>query len=156
MLRRELDSRFLATQERSLVAAGAAPPPYLRTEMHHHQHQHTHVHQHTASLLPPPSAAALYPPPLVSVSVSVSVNDTAKLRRRLQTLRRGSSRLLLQFKDGIPKLGGVDSPFYRQTLGIANYSAYPSSLLHPTLSAATPFAPPTHLPTFTPKVPTRV
>ncbi|XP_047990917.1 fibrosin-1-like protein isoform X7 [Leguminivora glycinivorella] len=36
LLRRELDSRFLA-------AAGAAG---ARTEMHHHQHQHTHVHQH--------------------------------------------------------------------------------------------------------------
>lgn len=71
ILRRELDSRFLASQERSLVTASAAAPPYLRTEMHHHQHQHTHVHQHTASLLPPPSATALYPPPaLVSNEIS--------------------------------------------------------------------------------------
>lgn len=78
MLRRELDSRFLASsQERALA-------PYLRTEMHHHQHQHTHVHQHTATPLIPavavtaatmsnpstiPSAptSALYPPPLVSL-----------------------------------------------------------------------------------------
>lgn len=37
LLRRELDSRFLA-------AAGGAFS--VRTEMHHHQHQHTHVHQH--------------------------------------------------------------------------------------------------------------
>lgn len=63
MLRRELDSRFLASQDRSL---GVAPPPYLRTEMHQHQHHHTHVHQHTTSLLPPTNAPTLYPSPLVS------------------------------------------------------------------------------------------
>lgn len=62
MLRRELDNRFLASQDRSL---GVAPPPYLRTEMHQHQHHHTHVHQHTTSLLPP-TAPTLYPSPLVS------------------------------------------------------------------------------------------
>ncbi|KAJ8880989.1 hypothetical protein PR048_017462, partial [Dryococelus australis] len=61
LLRRELDSRFLASQDRSLAVG---PPPYLRTEMHHHQHQHTHVHQHTTPILPPP-APALFPPPLV-------------------------------------------------------------------------------------------
>jgi hypothetical protein len=62
MLRRELDNRFLASQDRSL---GVAPPPYLRTEMHQHQHHHTHVHQHTTSLLPPPAASSLFPSPLV-------------------------------------------------------------------------------------------
>lgn len=63
MLRRELDNRFLATQDRGL---GVAPPPYLRTEMHQHQHHHTHVHQHTTSLLPPSAAPTMYPSPLVS------------------------------------------------------------------------------------------
>lgn len=81
MLRRELDSRFLASSQERSLAVGA---PYLRTEMHHHQHQHTHVHQHTAtplipavaatattipnaSTIPPAPTSALYPPPLVSL-----------------------------------------------------------------------------------------
>lgn len=80
MLRRELDSRFLASSQERALAVGA---PYLRTEMHHHQHQHTHVHQHTATplipavastnatipnatTLPPAPTSALYPPPLVN------------------------------------------------------------------------------------------
>lgn len=81
MLRRELDSRFLASSQERALAVSA---PYLRTEMHHHQHQHTHVHQHTAtplisavaatattipnnvSTIPPAPTSALYPPPLVS------------------------------------------------------------------------------------------
>ena len=62
LLRRELDNRFLASQERS----GLAPPPYLRTEMHHHQHQHTHVHQHTTPMLQHPPTSSLFPPPIVS------------------------------------------------------------------------------------------
>jgi hypothetical protein len=79
MLRRELDSRFLASSQERALTVGA---PYLRTEMHHHQHQHTHVHQHTAtplipavaatvasipsaSTLPPTPSSALYAPPLV-------------------------------------------------------------------------------------------
>uniref|UniRef100_A0A1B6C7C7 Uncharacterized protein n=1 Tax=Clastoptera arizonana TaxID=38151 RepID=A0A1B6C7C7_9HEMI len=111
LLRRELDTRFLASQDRSLV-----PPPYLRTEMHHHQHQHTHVHQHAAPMLPPPPPT-LFTPPI--------------------------------FKD-IPKLGGVDSPFYRQNLGLSSYPGFSPGLLHPGLGS-TPFAPPNHLPTFTPK-----
>lgn len=81
MLRRELDSRFLASSQERALAVGA---PYLRTEMHHHQHQHTHVHQHTAtplipavaatsatiptaSAIPPAPTSALYAPPLVSL-----------------------------------------------------------------------------------------
>lgn len=69
LLRRELDSRFLASQDRSL---NVGPPPYLRTEMHHHQHQHTHVHQHSAAsalgaLGAPPPAPSVFPPPLVSL-----------------------------------------------------------------------------------------
>ena len=61
LLRRELDSRFLSSQERGGAvggppsgpngtgAAGLIPQPYLHTEMHHHQHQHTHIHQHNSS-----------------------------------------------------------------------------------------------------------
>nr|XP_022916620.1 autism susceptibility gene 2 protein-like isoform X2 [Onthophagus taurus] len=116
MLRRELDNRFLATQDRSL---NVAPPPYLRTEMHQHQHHHTHVHQHTTSLLPPPPASTLFPSPL--------------------------------FKD-IPKLGSVESPFYRQNMAMSNYPGYTPSLLHPGLTAGpTPFVPPNHLGPFQPK-----
>ncbi|XP_045478502.1 extensin-like isoform X3 [Harmonia axyridis] len=132
MLRRELDNRFLASQDRGM---GVAPPPYLRTEMHQHQHHHTHVHQHTTSLLPPPAGSALFPSPL-------TMNPMNRLAGR-----PGSS-----FKD-IPKLGGVESPFYRQNLGIPNYPGYtPPGLMHPGLTAGpTPFVPPTHLPTFQPK-----
>ncbi|KAJ8928047.1 hypothetical protein NQ314_019417 [Rhamnusium bicolor] len=117
MLRRELDNRFLASQDRSL---GVAPPPYLRTEMHQHQHHHTHVHQHTTSLLPPPAASSLYPSQL--------------------------------FKD-IPKIGSVESPFYRQNIGLpGSYPGYTPGLMHPGLTTGpTPFVPPNHLPTFQPK-----
>lgn len=67
LLRRELDNRFLASQDRNVgVGVGnLGPSPYLRTEMHHHQHQHTHVHQHTTPLLPPTAATTLFPPPIV-------------------------------------------------------------------------------------------
>ncbi|KAK9503465.1 hypothetical protein O3M35_010014 [Rhynocoris fuscipes] len=109
LLRRELDSRFLASQDRG---------PYIRTEMHHHQHQHTHVHQHTTPIIPPPPPT-LFTPPI--------------------------------FKE-LPKGTAVDSPFYRQTLGFTGYPGYSPGLLHPTFGpTTTPFAPPTHLPTFTPK-----
>lgn len=57
----------------------------------------------------------------------------------------------LQFKD-IPKLGSVESPFYRQNLSMPNYPAYTPSLLHPGLTGPTPFVPPNHLPAFQPKV----
>ncbi|KAI5695332.1 hypothetical protein M8J75_014704 [Diaphorina citri] len=60
LLRRELDSRFLASSQDVHHHRGA--PYSLRTEMHHHQHQHTHVHQHAPLMPPPPGAAALYPP----------------------------------------------------------------------------------------------
>ncbi|CAH1116333.1 unnamed protein product [Phaedon cochleariae] len=132
MLRRELDSRFLASQDRNL---GVAPPPYLRTEMHQHQHHHTHVHQHTTSLLPPPAGSTLYPSQL-------SMSPMERLARRSQSC----------FKD-IPKLGGVDSSFYRQNIGLpGTYPGYTPGLMHPGLTTGpTPFVPPTHLPTFQPK-----
>ncbi|KAJ8982541.1 hypothetical protein NQ317_005543, partial [Molorchus minor] len=107
---KELDNRFLASQDRSL---GVAPPPYLRTEMHQHQHHHTH-----------------------------SMSPMERLARRTQS----------SFKD-IPKLGGVDSPFYRQNLGLpGSYPGYAPSLMHPGLATGpTPFVPPNHLTTFQPK-----
>ncbi|XP_071033274.1 uncharacterized protein [Parasteatoda tepidariorum] len=57
-IRRELDTRFLASQDRSI---NVPPPPYLRAEMHQHQHQHTHMHQHSP-FLPPPLGSPLLPP----------------------------------------------------------------------------------------------
>lgn len=69
LLRRELDNRFLASQDRNAAVANLGPPPYLRTEMHHHQHQHTHVHQHTTPILQPPSGSSLFPPPIVSIPI---------------------------------------------------------------------------------------
>ncbi|XP_054707528.1 autism susceptibility gene 2 protein-like [Uloborus diversus] len=58
LLRRELDTRFLASQDRSI---NVPPPPYLRAELHQHQHQHTHMHQHSP-FLPPPMGSSLLPP----------------------------------------------------------------------------------------------
>ncbi|XP_035211423.1 uncharacterized threonine-rich GPI-anchored glycoprotein PJ4664.02-like, partial [Stegodyphus dumicola] len=58
LLRRDLDARFLASQDRSI---NVPPPPYLRAEMHQHQHQHTHMHQHSP-FLPPPIGSSLLPP----------------------------------------------------------------------------------------------
>lgn len=55
------------------------------------------------------------------------------------------------FKD-IPKMGAVDSPFYRTGLGMPTYPGYTPSLLHPGLGGPTPFVPPSHLPSFAPKV----
>ncbi|CAH0564770.1 unnamed protein product, partial [Brassicogethes aeneus] len=132
MLRRELDNRFLASQDRSL---GVAPPPYLRTEMHQHQHHHTHVHQHTTSLLPPPAASSIFPSPL-------TMSPMERLARRSQS----------SFKD-IPKIGSVESPFYRQNLGMPNYPGYsaPGLMHHGLTTGPTPFAPPNHLPPFQPK-----
>ncbi|CAH1136027.1 unnamed protein product [Ceutorhynchus assimilis] len=131
MLRRELDNRFLASQDRGL---GVAPPPYLRTEMHQHQHHHTHVHQHTTSLLPPPGSG-LFPS-------QMPLSPMDRLARRTQS----------SFKD-IPKLGSVDSSFYRQGLGVPTYPGYNPGLMgHPGLTTGpTPFVPPNHLPTFQPK-----
>ncbi|XP_067211116.1 autism susceptibility gene 2 protein isoform X4 [Linepithema humile] len=119
LLRRELDSRFLASQDRSVGVGNLGPPAYLRTEMHHHQHQHTHVHQHTTPLLPSAAATTLFPPPI--------------------------------FKD-IPKLGGVESPFFRGNLNLSGYSGFNTGLLHPGIGPpSTPFVPPNHLTTFAPK-----
>lgn len=55
------------------------------------------------------------------------------------------------FKE-LPKMGTVDSPFFRTGLGMPPYTGYTPSLLHPGLSGPTPFVPPTHLPNFAQKV----
>ncbi|XP_067132300.1 autism susceptibility gene 2 protein isoform X2 [Centruroides vittatus] len=59
LLRRELDTRFLASQDRTI---NIPPPPYLRSEMHQHQHHHHHsnLHQH-GPFLPPPLGGSLVP-----------------------------------------------------------------------------------------------
>ncbi|XP_050521494.1 uncharacterized protein LOC126894483 isoform X2 [Daktulosphaira vitifoliae] len=132
MLRRELDSRFLASSQERALAVGA---PYLRTEMHHHQHQHTHVHQHTATPLIPSVAAAT--PTMPNASAIQPAPNSALYPPPL-------------FKE-IPKLGGVDSPFYRQSLLPSNYPGFTPSLLHSSIGH-TPFTPPAHVPTFTPKL----
>lgn len=58
LLRRELDTRFLASQDRSI---NIPPPPYMRTELHQHHHQHQHMHQHSP-FLPPSLGSTLVPP----------------------------------------------------------------------------------------------
>ncbi|XP_064460042.1 autism susceptibility gene 2 protein-like isoform X2 [Ornithodoros turicata] len=57
-LLRELDTRFLASQDRSI---NIPPPPYMRTELHQHHHQHQHMHQHSP-FLPPSLGGSLVPP----------------------------------------------------------------------------------------------
>lgn len=49
-------------------------------------------------------------------------------------------------------MGSVDSPFYRQNMGLSSYPGYSPGLLHPGLGGPTPFVPPNHLPAFQPKV----
>lgn len=97
--------------------------PFLRQELHHHQHQHTHLHQHQH-----------------------------QHQAMLPTAPGGSLFPPPLFKD-IPKIGAVDSPFYRTAplMGIPPYS-YPSGILHPGLSGPTQFVPPSHLQSFVPKV----
>ena len=93
ILRRELDSRFLATQERSGVtgglpggpngttgAGGFLPQPFLHTEMHHHQHQHTHIHQHNSPSTSNSSSAGIPP---TSASPSIGLPPTPGLHGSL-------------------------------------------------------------------------
>ncbi|XP_076367416.1 uncharacterized protein LOC143255516 [Tachypleus tridentatus] len=54
-LRRELDTRFLVSHERTL---GIHPPP-----LHQHQHQHNHLHHQHSSFLPPPHLGSPLVPP---------------------------------------------------------------------------------------------
>lgn len=158
MLRRELDNRFLdrsgLTQPPSVPpqlnsnstptsvatslsnqATSQTPPgnanstqqpnvPFLRQELHHHQHQHTHLHQHQHQHQS-----------LLPAAPSASLFPPPL------------------FKD-IPKIGAVDSPFYRTgpaMVGMPPYP-YPSGILHPGLSGPTQFVPPSHLQSFVPKV----
>lgn len=158
LLRRELDNRFLdrsgLTQPVSVssqlnsssaptsVASSLSgqspsqtPPgsanatqqsnvPFLRQELHHHQHQHTHLHQHQH-----------------------------QHQSLLPTAPSASLFPPPLFKD-IPKIGAVDSPFYRTgpaMVGMPPYP-YPSGILHPGLSGPTQFVPPSHLQSFVPKV----
>ena len=84
LLRRELDTRFLASQDRGGVIGGlssapnAVPPassllpqPFLHTEMHHHQHQHTHIHQHSSPSALAASSASRIPPTSASPSLGL-------------------------------------------------------------------------------------
>ncbi|XP_076344389.1 uncharacterized protein LOC143244139 isoform X4 [Tachypleus tridentatus] len=112
LLRRELDTRFLASHNRSI---NIPPPPYMTSEFHHHQHQHTHMHQHGSFLSPPPF------------------------------LHQPIATLLSKF-DKLPKL---ETQYYgRSPLGLSN----PYKGFSPFLgSGVTPYAPPSHVPTFQPK-----
>nr|XP_006811699.1 PREDICTED: autism susceptibility gene 2 protein-like [Saccoglossus kowalevskii] len=60
ILRQELNTRFLASQDRS---ANIPPPPYMRSELHTHQHMHQHQHQHTHSFNLPPASLVPTPAP---------------------------------------------------------------------------------------------
>lgn len=105
------------------AASPATNIPFLRQELHHHQHQHTHLHQHQHQ----------------HQGILPTTPTSALFPPPL-------------FKD-IPKIGAVDSPFYRTTpmMGMPPYS-YPSGILHPGLSGPTQFVPPSHLQSFVPKV----
>lgn len=53
----------------------------------------------------------------------------------------------------MPKLGGVESPFFRGNLNLSGYSGFNAGLLHPGIGPpSTPFVPPNHLTSFAPKV----
>ena len=90
LLRRELDSRFLASQDRSGAIGGLpggpngptglGPQPFLHTEMHHHQHQHTHIHQHNS---PSSSTASTAGIPPNSASPSIGLPSTHGLHGSL-------------------------------------------------------------------------
>ncbi|XP_063990304.1 autism susceptibility gene 2 protein-like isoform X3 [Diachasmimorpha longicaudata] len=54
------------------------------------------------------------------------------------------------FKD-IPKLGSVDSPFFRGNLNLSSYPGFNAGLLHPGMGPSTPFVPPNHLTSYAPK-----
>lgn len=98
------------------------PPPSPYLRQELHHHQHQHTHLHQHQQLLP--AASPAPAPLFPPPL---------------------------FKD-IPKMGAVDSPFYRTgALGMP-YTGYSPGLLHPGLGGPTPFVPPSHLPSFAPKV----
>lgn len=161
LLRRELDNRFLdrsgLSQPNSMqpgaspnnpptsiptslsgqASAQTTPPgsansnsgpqsnvPFLRQELHHHQHQHTHLHQHQHQHQS-----------LLPAAPSASLFPPPL------------------FKD-IPKIGAVDSPFYRTGPALVGMPPYPygSGILHPGLSGPTQFVPPSHLQSFVPKV----
>ena len=72
----------------------------------------------------------------------------------MQTNKNLTKTLFLsyvQFKD-IPKLGEVDSPFFRRNLNIGNYSSFNAGLLHPGMGPPSTFVSPSHLASFAPKV----
>jgi hypothetical protein len=97
--------------------------PFLRQELHHHQHQHTHLHQHQH-----------------------------QHQSLLPSTPSGTLFPPPLFKD-IPKIGAVDSPFYRTAPALVpGIPYYPSGMLHQGMSGPTPFVPPAHLQSFTPKV----
>ncbi|XP_078680511.1 autism susceptibility gene 2 protein homolog isoform X5 [Branchiostoma floridae x Branchiostoma belcheri] len=126
MLRRELDSRFLASQDRPGPAAGPAaegrgPAPVrpflgLGGEVHQHQHQHMHQHQHTHnhSYHPPlPLGGSLVPTPAPHMF------------------------------DKFPKIDAA--PFYRPTLGSQlGIPPYPAGLSPMLPHNAGPFGSGTH------------
>lgn len=69
--------------------------------------------------------------------------------RKVKKLLNGGFQ---QFKD-IPKLGGVESPFFRANLNLTGYSGFNTGMIHPGIGPpATPFVPPNHLTSFAPKV----
>lgn len=98
--------------------------PFLRQELHHHQHQHTHLHQHQHQ------------------------------HQSLLPAAPGASMFPPPLFKDIPKIGAVDSPFYRTGQSLVGMPPFPysSGILHPGLSGTTQFVPPNHLQSFVPKV----
>ncbi len=77
LLRQELNSRFLASQDRTMAAA-IGPPPYLRAEMHQHNHNHMHQHQHMHQHYPSSYLAAAAGAPLAPTAAHlVSIRCTS-------------------------------------------------------------------------------
>lgn len=160
LLRRELDNRFL---DRAGLAGALPPSPYLRQELHHHQHQHTHLHQHQ-QLLPgaPPAPAPLFPPPPMFKDMPKMVGGSLGGAGLVGSIGGVPGSMLGGSIGGGGVIGGGggggtvgDSSFYRTgALGLPG--AYPNygapGMLHAGLGGPTPFVPPSHLPSFAPKV----
>ncbi|GIX78598.1 autism susceptibility gene 2 protein [Caerostris extrusa] len=127
-LRRELDTRFLASQDHSIPIP---PPPYMQSEVQHH----SQMHQQGPFIAPPPLGA-----PMVTQQPS-----------HLTLQIPGNIGFVVDSCDD-KEVGAL--PYYgkiRPSIGLSNYPPV-SSLFAPGGGASTPFVPPAHLAALQPKI----
>ncbi|RWS16732.1 autism susceptibility gene 2 protein-like protein [Dinothrombium tinctorium] len=128
LLRRELDTRFLASHDRSI---SIPPPPYMRSEMH----QHSHIHSTPPYALPPNLGGPLVPP---------SPSHLYDKFPKLDSAFYGRSALGLT---GFPSLSPLMAPGAPNSTP-GTLSSTPGG---PVGNSSTPFGPPGHLAAFQPK-----